>query len=235
MSRFESYGQGIPGTPLDDLAGWLVVVEGTDGVGRTTHVNKLRKHLERLGYAVAETGFTRSDLASRGIRRAKMGNTLGTNAFNLFYATDFADRLEQQIVPALRAGFVMITDRYTYSLIARAIVRGADPHWIKQVYSFALKPDAVFYLRIDAAELVPRVLADGPFDYWESGMDVPMGEDLYDSFVNYQGRIIAELDGLAREYEFHTIDATRAVSDIAAELCERVTAIVSKKGAGTIP
>ena len=234
MKRFESYGQGIPGTPLEDLAGWLIVVEGTDGVGRTTHVNKLRKHLERLGYAVAETGLTRSDLASRGIRRAKMGNTLGANAFNLFYATDFADRLEQQIVPALRAGFVMITDRYTYSLIARAIVRGADANWIKQVYSFALKPDAVFYLRIDAAELVPRVLADGPFDYWESGMDVPMGEDLYDSFVNYQGRIIQELDGLAREYGFQTIDATRGVGEIADDLCERVTAIVSRKVAGSV-
>src|SRR5438876_82633 len=82
---------------------------------------------------------------------------------------------------ALRAGFVMITDRYVYSLIARAIVRGADPEWIKQVYSFALKPDAVFYLRIRAEDLVPRVLADGPFDYWESGMDMPMGEDLHDS------------------------------------------------------
>ena len=234
MKRFESYGQGIPGTPLDDLAGWLIVVEGTDGVGRTTHVNKLRRHLERLGYAVAETGFTRSDLASRGIRRAKMGNTLGANAFNLFYATDFADRLEQQIVPALRAGFVMITDRYTYSLIARAIVRGADPEWIKQVYSFALKPDAVFYLRIEAQDLVPRVLADGPFDYWESGMDVPMGEDLYDSFVNYQSRVIRELDGLAREYGFHTIDATREVGDIADELCERVTEIVSRKVVGPV-
>jgi dTMP kinase len=199
MRRFESYGQGIPGLELGDLSGWLIVIEGPDGVGRTTHVDRLRAHLEQLGYAVAETGLTRSDLASRGIRRAKQGNTLGTNAFNLFYATDFADRLEQQIVPALRAGFVMITDRYIYSLIARAIVRGADPDWIKQVYSFALLPDAVYYLHIEARQLVPRVLAEGPFDYWESGMDVPMGEDLYDSFVNYQGRIIRELDGLGRE------------------------------------
>ena len=149
MKRFESYGQGIPGLELGDLTGWLIVIEGPDGVGRTTHVNRLRAHLEQLGYAVAETGLTRSDLASRGIRRAKQGNTLGTNAFNLFYATDFADRIEQQIVPALRAGFVMITDRYIYSLIARAIVRGADPDWIKQVYSFAMLPDAVYYLHIE--------------------------------------------------------------------------------------
>jgi dTMP kinase len=126
------------------------------------------RHLERLGYAVAETGLTRSDLASRGIRDAKRGNTLGANAYNLFYATDFADRLEKQILPALRAGFVMITDRYIYSLIARAIVRGADPGWIKQVYSFALRPDAVFYLRIGVPGA--RVLSTG-LDYWESGMD----------------------------------------------------------------
>jgi len=234
MKRFESYGQGVPGLELGDLSGWLIVVEGPDGVGRTTHVDRLRKHLEQLGYAVAETGFTRSDLASRGIRRAKQGNTLGANAFNLFYATDFADRLEQQIVPALRAGFVMITDRYIYSLIARAIVRGADPDWIKQVYSFALLPDAVFYLRIGAQQLVHRVLADGPFDYWESGMDVPMGEDLYDSFVNYQGRIIHELDGLAREYGFHTLDATREVDDISDELCASVSRVLLKKAPGAI-
>jgi dTMP kinase len=232
VKRFESYGQGVPGLELGDLSGWLIVIEGPDGVGRTTHVNRLRAHLEQLGYAVAETGLTRSDLASRGIHRAKQGNTLGTNAFNLFYATDFADRLEQQIVPALRAGFVMITDRYVYSLIARAIVRGADPDWIKQVYSFALLPDAVFYLRIEAQQLVPRVLAEGPFDYWESGMDVPMGEDLYDSFVNYQGRIIRELDGLAREYGFQTLDANRDEDDIADELCGSVTRILMKRPSG---
>ena len=232
MKRFEAYGQGVPGLELGDLSGWLIVVEGPDGVGRTTHVNRLRAHLEQLGYAVAETGLTRSDLASRGIRRAKQGNTLGANAFNLFYATDFADRLEQQIVPALRAGFVMITDRYIYSLIARAIVRGADPDWIKQVYSFALLPDAVYYLRVEAQQLVSRVLAEGPFDYWESGMDVPMGEDLYDSFVNYQGRIIRELDGLAREYDFHTLDATRDEDDIADELCASVTRVLMKRPSG---
>lgn len=226
MNGIQTYGGALPGVSLHDLSGWLIVIEGTDGVGRTTHVNRLRAHLEKLGYAVAETGLSRSDLASRGIHRAKLGNTLGSNAFNLFYATDFADRLMQQIVPALRSGFVMLTDRYTYSLIARAIVRGADPAWIKQVYSFALRPDAVFYLRIEVESLVPRVLADGGFDYWESGMDLPMGEDLYDSFIHYQRRVIEELDLLAREYQFHTIDATRHVDEISEELCDKVTRIL---------
>jgi dTMP kinase len=223
---FKSYGGGIPGVELSDLSGWLVVIEGTDGVGRTTHVNLLRAHLERLGYAVAETGLNRSDLASRGIRRAKQGNTLGSNAFNLFYATDFADRLEHQIVPALRSGFVMLTDRYTYSLIARAIARGADPDWVKQVYSFSLKPDAVFYLRIEVEDLVPRMLQQGGFDYWESGMDLPMGEDLYESFMNYQRRIIGELDTLATEYQFDTIDATRSVDEVSGYLAEKVSAMI---------
>lgn len=229
MRTFQTYGEVLPRVSLSDLSGWLIVVEGTDGVGRTTHINRLRAHLERLGYAVAETGLSRSDLASRGIHRAKMGNTLGSNAFNLFYATDFADRLQQQILPALRSGFVMLTDRYVYSLIARAIVRGADPDWIKNVYSFALKPDAVFYLRIGVEELVPRVVAEGPFDYWESGMDLPMGEDLYDSFIEYQRRVISQLDELAKEYSFQTIDATRKVDAISDELCESVSRLLTSR------
>jgi len=222
VRRFETYGVPIPGLPVDELTGWLICVEGTDGAGRTTHISRLREHLEQLGYAVAETGFTRSDLASRGLRRAKMGNTLGTSAFNLYYATDFADRLEHQIVPALRAGFVMLTDRYLYSLVARAIVRGADPAWIKRVYAFSLRPDAVFHLRVGVDDLVPRVLAAGGFDYWESGMDIPLGEDLYDSFVEYQKRLIGELDTLGREYGFENIDATRTEDEVAETLAVRV-------------
>jgi dTMP kinase len=227
VKRFESYGDGIPGLDASDLTGWLIVVEGPDGVGRSTQVNRLRTHLEQLGYAVAETGLSRSDLTSRGLGRAKQGNTLGSNAFNLYYATDFADRLERQIVPALRAGFVMLTDRYIYSLIARAIVRGADREWIKDVYSFALRPDAVFYLRIEVEQLVPRVLAGGGFDYWESGMDLPMGEDLYDSFINYQRRVIQELDALSSEFGFETLDATRPLEVNAEDLATKVAALLS--------
>jgi len=226
MNEFDSYGIRIPGVDPAQLTGWLIVIEGTDGVGRTTHVNRLRTHLERLGYAVAEAGLNRSTLASSGIRRAKQGNTLGSNAFNLFYATDFADQLENQILPMLRAGFVMITDRYLYSLVARAIVRGADPEWIRRVLSFSIVPDAVYYLRIEVPDLVPRMLLAGGFDYWESGMDLPMGEDLYESFIHYQQRVITELDTLAEENRFTTIDATRPVDDISAELCADVSRLL---------
>ena len=229
MARFESYGGGVPGIDLQDLSGWLIVIEGTDGAGRTTHLNRLRPVLERKGYAVAETGLSRSDLAARGISKAKEGNTLGSNAYNLFYATDFADRLERQIIPALRAGFVMLTDRYVYSLIARAIVRGADPDWIKNVYSFSLKPDAVFYLRIQVEDLVPRIVANGGFDYWESGMDLPMGADLFDSFVNYQTRVIEELDHLAQDYGFETLDSTRSEDETAEDLADRVLRLLDRR------
>jgi dTMP kinase len=124
----------------------------------------------------------------------------------------------------------MLTDRYVYSLIARAIVRGADPHWIKQVFSFSLKPDAVFYLRLDVPDLVQRALATGGFDYWESGMDLPMGEDIYDSFIHYQRRLIEELDGLAREYGFQTIDASRDIDANADDLAHRVGAVLASSG-----
>jgi len=232
MRGFETYGGVIPNVSPEELTGWLIVIEGTDGAGRSTQIELLRGYLERLGYAVAETGLSRSDLASRGIRRAKQGNILGSDAFNLFYATDFADRLERQIIPALRAGFVMLTDRYIYSLIARAIVRGADPSWIKQAYSFALRPDAVFYLRLSVPDLVPRVLARGGFDYWESGGDLPLGNDLYDCFINYQDRVIAQLDALSEEYRFDTLPGVDSIESISEQLCTRVRDILRRPRLG---
>jgi dTMP kinase len=142
----ETYGRLLPEMRLGDLAGKLIVIEGTDGAGRSTQIDLLKPWLEELGHAVVDTGMTRSPLAGEGIRRAKEGNNLGRVTQALFYATDFVDRLENEIVPALRAGFIVLTDRYIYSLMARAIVRGMDPRWIRSIYSVALKPDAVFYL-----------------------------------------------------------------------------------------
>ena len=164
----ETYGVSLPGMKLDDLAGKLIVIEGTDGVGRSTQINLLKPWLEQQGRAVLDTGMTRSDLAGKGIKQAKEGHTLGRITLSLFYATDFADRLEREIIPALRAGFVVLTDRYIYSLMARAMVRAIDPAWIRNVYSFALKPDAIFYLRIGVDDLIPRVVFTRGFDYWES-------------------------------------------------------------------
>ena len=212
----ETYGKLLPGMRLSDLAGKLIVIEGTDGVGRSSQINLLKPWLEELGHAVLDTGMTRSLLAGEGIRRAKEGNNLGRVTQSLFYATDFVDRLENEIVPALRAGFIVLTDRYIYSLMARAIVRGMDAEWIRSIFSVALKPDAVFYLRLGIDQLVPRVVFSRGFDYWESGMDLYPGQDMYDSFCNYQAALIAEFDRLSQEFKFEMVDATadaRAVFD----------------------
>ena len=124
----------------------------------------MKQWLENHGHAVLDTGMTRSALAGKRLKQAKEGHTLGPITMSLFYATDFADRLENEILPALRAGFIVLTDRYIYSLMARASVRGNDPEWLREVYGFALKPDAIFYLRLSVDDLVTRVLHSSGFD-----------------------------------------------------------------------
>ena len=203
----ETYGVVLPNMGLHDLVGKLIVIEGTDGVGRSTQMRMLKEWLEQEGHAVLDTGLTRSGLVGKSIKRAKEGHTLGRITLSLFYATDFADRLENEIVPALRAGFVVLTDRYTYSLIARAMVRGLDPSWIRNIHRFALKPDAVFYLRIGVDDLIPRAVFTRGFDYWESGIDLYSTEDMYESFRRYQAALIEQFDHLAEEFKFEVIDA----------------------------
>lgn len=204
------------------LPGRLIVIEGTDGVGRSTQLRLLRPWLESSGYAVVDTEMTRSVLAGAGLKQAKEGHTLGPITLNLFYATDFVDRFESQILPALRAGFIVLTDRYIYSLIARAIVRGADPQWIRSIYGLALKPDAIFYLKIRIEDLIPRVLQRGGFDFWESGMDMRLGGDLFESFVNYQSRLLTQFDEMIEEYNFQVIDASLPVNQIVEELKRKI-------------
>jgi dTMP kinase len=204
------------------LPGRLIVLEGTDSVGRSTQLRLLRPWLESSGYAVVDTEMTRSELVGTGLKQAKEGHTLGTITLNLFYATDFVDRFEGQILPALRAGFIVLTDRYIYSLIARALVRGADPHWIRSIYGLALKPDAIFYLKVTLDDLIPRVLQKGGFDYWESGMDMRLGDDLFESFVNYQTRLLAQFDRLAREYHFQVLDACQSASSLQEQLKQHI-------------
>jgi dTMP kinase len=224
------YGTPLTGVEQEDYPGKLIVVEGTDGVGRSTHIALLRTWLESRGHAVLDTGMTRSVLAGRGIKGAKSGTTLGRLTMQLFYATDFVDRLENEMLPALRAGFVVLTDRYIYSAIARAEVRGIDPAWIRSIYGMALVPDAVFYLRITSAQqLVQRLLSSGRgFDYWESGMDLNLGEDLYDSFIEYQTRMLKVFDRLTGEYGFQVLNASRSVRSVGNDLKRAVMKVLDE-------
>ncbi len=223
----ETYTVSLPEINLAELTGKLIVIEGTDGVGRSTQINLLKPWLEQQGRAVLDTGIKRSELAGKGIQQAQEGHTLGGITLSLFYATDFADRLEKQIVPALRAGFVVLTDRYIYSLMARAIVRGVDPAWVRNVYGFALKPDAVFYLRIGIDDLIPRVVFSRGFDFWESGMDLHPSEDMYESFRKYQTAMLAQFDKLGEEYNFEVIDASMDVRTIFGQLRDGISRVLA--------
>jgi len=218
MNEAIFYGAGFPYKPIKELPGKLIVLEGTDGVGRSTQIQLLRRWLEDEGYAVSDTGLRRSPLCQPGLDAAKDGHTLSPLTMSLFYATDFADRLENQIVPALKAGFVVLSDRYFYSIIARDIVRGANPQWARRVYGFALKPNLVIYLRSDVPTLVSRIVHGRGFNYWEAGMDVRCADNLYDSFNVYQSRLIEQFDGMAEEFGFVTVDATCPVQSVFEEL-----------------
>ncbi len=217
------YSEPLPGVDTSDLQGKLIVIEGPDAVGRSTQIAQLRQWLEQEGHAVLDTGMARSALAGKGIKMAKEGNTLGPITMTLFYTTDFADRLENEIMPALRAGFVVLIDRYIFSIMARAIARGEDRRWIEQVAGFALAPHAVFYLRTDVEHLVSRVvMGRGAFDYWESGMDLRFGPDMYESFVRYQTRLIKALDSMVERYDFTVIDASQPADRIFRELQRQI-------------
>jgi dTMP kinase len=216
------HSKGLPAAAPGELKGKLIVVEGTDGVGRSTHIVLLREWLENNGHAVLVTRMGQSVLAGKGLRAAKKGHTLSWITMSLFYTTDFADRLENEIIPALRAGFVVLTDRYIYSLMARAIVRGADSHWIENVYEFAPKPDIIIYLRTNIEALITRVVQTGGFNYWESGMDLRLGEDMYDSFVVYQGRLLTEFDRMAVAYGFQVFETSGDIEQVSERLKDTV-------------
>jgi len=213
MTSFRYIRHPMPYLPQDGCSGKLIVIEGTDGTGRSTQAAMLKKWLEEQGYGVMETGWTRSNLVGQAITDLKKGHSLNRLTYALMYATDLADRLEYTIIPALKSGFIVLADRYVYTAIARGIVRGADPDWLTDLYGFALVPDLVCYLQLSVKELIPRVLSTGKMNYWESGMDMNYGDDLYDSFVAYQGAIIEELDRMATDHNFVTLDAREEPSD----------------------
>ena len=208
------FGPGLPYVDNEDLRGSLIVVEGTDGVGRSEQVGRLREWLELEGYAVKETGWTRSRLVGPAITEAKRGHTLNALTFALMYACDFAERLEAEILPALRAGSIVLSDRYIYTAFARNVVRGLAPGWNRKLFGFALVPDLIFYLDVDLKTLVPRVLKARRLNYWEAGVDQYLGTDLYDSFVRYQGKMLAAYDKMKEEFGFSTIDARQSPGKI---------------------
>jgi dTMP kinase len=222
------YGEGIPGVDLEKLAGKLIVIEGADGSGRSTQINQLVEWLEGCGHATIQVGLKRSTLVSEELDRAQEGNTLSRTTLSLFYATDFADQLENVILPSLRAGMMVLADRYIYTLMARDLVRGMDEDWLKNLYGIALVPDAVFYLNVSPEELVQRTFQKNlALDYWESGMDVGLSRDMFDSFLKYQTQVEEQFKRLQSLYGFTIIDGHRPADAIFSELQQRIEAVLA--------
>jgi len=221
------YGHGIPGVDLDQLTGKLVVIEGADGSGRSTQIARLVEWLEGCGHATVQVGLKRSTLVSEELEQAKQGNILSHITLSLFYATDFADQLENIILPALKAGFMVLADRYIYTLMVRDLVRGMDEAWLKNVYGTALVPDAVFYLTVSPEQLVQRNFQKNhTLDYWESGMDVGLSRDMFDCFLQYQALVEKHFRRLQSTYGFTIVNGERSVEDISAELQEKIEEVL---------
>jgi dTMP kinase len=221
------YGLGIPGVDVDKLAGRLIAVEGADGSGRSSQISLLVEWLESCGHSTVQVGLKRSTLVSEELDRAQQGNILSRTTLSLFYATDFADQLENVILPALRAGQMVLADRYIYTLMARDLVRGMDEEWLKNLYGMALVPDAVFYLNVAPEELVLRTFSKhAALDYWESGMDLGLARNMFDSFLKYQALVAAQFKRLQRTYGFQIIDGHRSVEAINADLRQKIEAVL---------
>ncbi len=217
------YGTGLSGVNLDELTGKLIVVEGADGSGRSTQIELIKDELEKQGFATVPVGLRRSTLVSQELERAKQGNILGKRTLSLFYATDFADQLENRIIPALRAGFIVLADRYIYTLMARDVVRGMEPDWLESLFGIAIVPDAVFYLRVSPENLMERNFQKSEIlDYWESGMDVGLSQDMFESFLKYQRQIQNQFRRMSDQYGFEIINGNRSKRAIAKELIKKV-------------
>lgn len=224
------YQHGLPKVRLGDLSGKLIVVEGGDGSGRSSQISRLTEWLEASGHGTRQVGLKHSRLISEELERAQQGNILSHRTLSLFYATDFADQLENVMIPALKAGFIVLADRYIYTLMARDLVRGLELEWLQNLYGIALQPDAVFYLKVPPNELVQRSLAKyASLDYWESGMDMGLDRDIFQSFLEYQGRMQQRFEELGQHYEFTFVDGNRTVDEIASELKRRISVLLAQQ------
>ena len=224
------YGKGIPYVQDTEVKGRLIVIEGPDASGRSTQIGMLTTKLEADGHAVLNTGLRRSELMGEGIMEAKEEHMLGRKTMSLFYAADFADRLENKILPALRSGYIVLADRYIYTLIARATVRGLNKRWSHQLFGFAIEPDLIFYLDVKAEELVHRVFQKNTFlDYYESGADLGLSDDMYESFIIYQRRMAKEFHNMQKRYNLTLIDGNKQILEINAELQKRIEDFLNKQ------
>ncbi|MGD0693389.1 MAG: dTMP kinase [Terriglobia bacterium] len=205
--------------------GKLFVVEGIDGSGKSTQLMLLHQWLQAEGYGTVFSEWNSSPLVRDTTKRGKKKQMLTPATFSLIHATDFADRMEHNIIPLLKAGAVVLCDRYIYTAFGRDVARGMDPQWVRDLYSFAVKPTLAFYFRVPL-EVAMRRLMDGRngFKYYEAGMDLELSEDPIESFRTFQGRIIEEYEKIVPEFEVIAVDATQPIEEQQAQMRQLVLA-----------
>ena len=194
--------------------GRLIAVEGLDGSGKSTQVHLLKKWLEQQGCKVFFSEWNSSALVKSATSKGKKQNLLTPTTFSLIHATDFADRYERQLVPLLRAGYVVLCDRYIFTAFARDVVRGCPPDWVRGVYSFAAIPDITFFFRADLEVSLARILDNRPvLKHHEAGMDMNLSTDPYESFRIFQGRIFEQYLAMSTEFGFTLVDANARIEE----------------------
>lgn len=194
------------GTPLP---GKLFVVEGIDGSGKTTQVDLLSKWLIGEGYALAYSEWNSSPMVKETTKRGKKKHLLTPPTFSLIHAADFADRMERQMLPALKAGAIVVADRYIYTAFGRDVARGVDPEWVRKLYAFAIRPTVALYFKVPLEESMRRILTGRPaLKYYEAGLDLGLSDEPYESFALFQRRILGEYDKIVDESGLTVIDAT---------------------------
>lgn len=193
--------------------GKLIIVEGIDGSGKSTQLSLLHKWLESKGHKVFFTEWNSSDLVKETTKRGKKTKSLTPTTFSLLHATDFASRHYHQILPPLKAGMIVLADRYMYTAFVRDVVRGVSPDWVRKLYAFAIKPDMAFYYKVPIEVAISRLLGGtrGQFKYYEAGMDMNLSQDLTESFRIFQSRILTQYDKIVDEFGLLTMDATKDI------------------------
>src|SRR6266550_6961926 len=194
--------------------GRLFIVEGVDGSGKSTQIALLRQWLISEGYTVFFSEWNSSPLVKQTTSRGKKKQMLTPTTFSMLHATDLADRIERHIIPPLKAGAIVLADRYIYTAFARDTARGVSPHWVRELYRFAVKPTIAFYFRVPLAVSLKRILsARAGLKYYEAGMDLGMSDDLEESFELFQGLISGKYEEMVDEFELRVIDATRSIEE----------------------
>ena len=206
--------QAPPNTPPHPYPGKLIIVEGIDGSGKSTQLLLLHKWLESKGHKVFFTEWNSSELVKDTTKRGKKNKSLTPTTFSLLHATDFASRLYHEILPPLKAGMLVLADRYMYTAFARDVVRGVSVEWVRKLYSFAIRPDMAFYFKVPIEVAISRLLGGtrGQFKYYEAGMDMNISQDVTESFRIFQSRILAQYDKIVDEYQLITMDATKDIA-----------------------